>query len=143
MVIGSVRPNLVLIVVVLVTVLRGFGPGIAWAFVAGLSANLLVREPLGSIPLGLLLLVALVAAGERVFGRMPWVYPVAAVFIGSLFADVVALGVLGLVDLPLQGGIPFDLLVPAALLNAGLAALILYPARMLLLRIDTPDQASW
>ena len=90
MVIGGVRPNLVLIVVVLVTVMRGFGPGVAWAFVAGLSANLLVREPLGSIPLALLLVVVIVAAGERVFGRMPWVYPVVAVFIASLFADVVA-----------------------------------------------------
>ena len=143
MVIGGVRPNLVLVVVVLVTVLRGFGPGVAWAFVAGLSANLLVREPLGSIPLALLLLVVIVAAGQRVFGRMPWVYPVAAVFVGSLVADLVALGVLRLVDLPLQGGIPFDLLLPAAVLNAVLAALALYPARLLLLRLDVPDQPAW
>jgi len=143
MVIGGVRPNLVLVVVVLVTVLRGFGPGVAWAFVAGLSANLLVREPLGSIPLALLLLVVIVAAGQRVFGRMPWVYPVAAVLVGSLFADLVALGVLRLVDLPLQGGIPFDLLLPAAVLNAVLGALALYPARLLLLRLDVPDQPAW
>ena len=143
MVIGGVRPNLVLIVVVLVTVMRGFGPGVAWAFVAGLSANLLVREPLGSIPLALLLVVVIVAAGERVFGRMPWVYPVVAVFIASLFADVVALGVLRLVDLPLQGGMPFDVLLPAAVLNAALAGLALYPARLLLLRLDVPDQPSW
>jgi len=143
MVIGGVRPNLVLVVVVLVTVVRGFGPGVAWAFVAGLSANLLVREPLGSIPLALLLLVVIVAAGQRVFGRMPWVYPVAAVFVGSLFADLVALGVLRLVDLPLQGGIPFDLLLPAAVLNAVLGALALYPARLLLLRLDVPDQPAW
>jgi len=143
MVIGGVRPNLVLVVVVLVTVVRGFGPGVAWAFVAGLSANLLVREPLGSIPLALLLLVVIVAAGQRVFGRMPWVYPVAAVLVGSLFADLVALGVLRLVDLPLQGGIPFDLLLPAAVLNAVLGALALYPARLLLLRLDVPDQPAW
>ena len=143
MVIGGVRPNLVLVVVVLVTVVRGFGPGVAWAFVAGLSANLLVREPLGSIPLALLLLVVIVAAGQRVFGRMPWVYPVAAVFVGSLVADLVALGVLRLVDLPLQGGIPFDLLLPAAVLNAVLGALALYPARLLLLRLDVPDQPAW
>ena len=143
MVIGGVRPNLVLVAVVLLTVLRGFGPGVAWAFVAGLSANLLVREPLGSIPLALLLLVVIVAAGQRVFGRMPWVYPVAAVLVGSLFADLVALGVLRLVDLPLQGGIPFDLLLPAAVLNAVLGALALYPARLLLLRLDVPDQPAW
>lgn len=143
MVIGGVRPNLVLIIVVLVTITRGFGPGVAWAFVAGLSANLLVREPLGSIPLALLILVVIVAGGERVFGRMPWVYPVVAVFIGSLFADLVALGVLRLVDLPLQGGIPFDLLLPAAALNAALAGLALYPTRLLLQRLDVPDQPTW
>lgn len=141
--VGGVRPNLVLVVVILVTVVRGFGTGIAWAFVAGLSANLLVREPLGGIPLALLLVVAIVAAGERVFGRLAWVYPVAAAFVGSLIADLVALGVLRLVDLPLQGGIPFDLLVPAALLNAALAALLLYPARLLAARFELPDQPAW
>lgn len=141
--VGGVRPNLVLVIVILVTVVRGFGTGIGWAFVAGLSANLLVREPLGGIPLALLLVVATVAAGERVFGRLAWVYPVAATFVGSLIADLVALGVLRLVDLPLQGGIPFDLLVPAALLNAALAALLLYPARLLAARFELPDQPAW
>lgn len=143
MVIGGVRPNLVLVVVVLVTVMRGFGPGAAWAFVAGLSANLLVREPLGGIPLALLLVVALVTAGQRLFGRMSWAFPIAAVFAGSLIADLIALGVLGLVDLQPQGGVPFDLLLPAALLNAALAAAAIYPARLLASRFDTPDQAAW
>jgi len=69
----------VLVAVVLVTAMRGFGAGVIWAFVAGVSANLLVREPLGSIPLGLLLVAAAVAGGERLFGRLTWAYPVAAV----------------------------------------------------------------
>jgi rod shape-determining protein MreD len=141
--VGGVRPNLVLVVVVLVTVLRGFGTGIAWAFVAGLTANLLVREPLGSIPLALLLVAALVAAGERVFGRLPWIYPIGAALAGSLLADLVALAVLRLVDLPLAGAVPFDLLLPAAVLNAALAGLLLLPARMLVARFEAPDQPAW
>ena len=42
----------------LVTALLGFGPGILWAFVAGLTANLLVEDPLGTLPLALLLVMA-------------------------------------------------------------------------------------
>lgn len=137
------RPNLVLVAVVLVTVLRGFGPGIAWAFVAGLTANLLVREPLGGIPLAQLLVAAMVAAGERVFGRLAWVYPIAAALAGSLLADLVALGVLRLVDLPPAGGLPFDLLLPAALLNATITALLLLPARVLVTRVEVPDRPAW
>ena len=38
---------------------------------------------------------------------------------------------------------PFDVLLPAAVLNAALAGLALYPARLLLLRLDVPDQPSW
>jgi rod shape-determining protein MreD len=141
--IGGVRPNLVLVVVVLVTVVRGFGTGIAWAFVAGLSANLLVREPLGGIPLALLLVVAAVSAGERVFGRLAWIYPIVAAFVGSLIADLVALGVLTLVEVPLGGALPFDLLLPAAVLNTAIAALLLYPARLLGARFEAPDQPAW
>ena len=88
------HPNLVLVAAVTVTVIRGFGPGVAWAFVAGLTANLLTREPLGSIPLGLLLVVAAVSGGARLFGRLAWAYPVAAVAIGSVVVDAISLGVL-------------------------------------------------
>ena len=51
-VIGGVKPNSCSSAVVLVTCFAGFLPGITWAFVAGLTANLLVGDPLGSIPLG-------------------------------------------------------------------------------------------
>ena len=44
LVIGDVHPNLILVAVVLATVLNGFLPGVAWAFVGGLTANLLIRQ---------------------------------------------------------------------------------------------------
>ena len=66
-VLGGVKPNLVLIAVVLVTVLVGFLPGITWAFVAGLAANLLVGAPLGSVPLTMLIVVGLVSCYVQLF----------------------------------------------------------------------------
>ncbi len=137
------HPNLVLVAVVAVTILRGFGPGVAWAFIAGLTANLLTREPLGSIPLGLLVVVALTAGGARLFGRLSWAYPVAAVALGSLVVDAISLGVLLMVDPPLSGGLPVQRTITAALLNAVIAAIVILPARVLIERAGVAEKPAW
>ena len=142
-VIAGVKPNLVLVAVVLVTCLIGFTPGITWAFVAGLTANLLVGEPLGSVPLVLLLVAVLVAGGSRVLGGLVWIYPVAAAFIGSVVADVGALFISQLVADSSPTGPPFDIILVAALLNAGIVALLLVPARALARRSTPEDAPAW
>jgi rod shape-determining protein MreD len=141
--IGEVHPNLVLVVVVAVTVMRGFGPGVAWAFVAGLTANLLTREPLGSVPLGLLLVAAAVAGGSRLFGRLSWAYPVAAVAIGSVAVDAISLAVLAMVDSPLSGTWPLQRVAGAALLNAAIAAVAILPARAVAERAGVDEKPAW
>jgi rod shape-determining protein MreD len=143
LVIGDVHPNLVLVAVVLVTVLNGFLPGVAWAFVGGLTANLMVRQPLGSLPLALLVVAAAVAGGERLFGRLSWGYPLASVLIGSVLIDVISLGILQMVEVPLAGGFPIQRVVAAALLNTAIAAIVLLPTRMLLLRVGTAEKGAW
>ncbi len=141
--IGDVHPNLVLVAVVAVTVLKGFGPGVAWAFMAGLTANLLTREPLGSIPLGLLLVAAATAGGDRLFGRLSWAYPVAAVGVGSIVVDAVSLAVLQMVDPPLAGAFPLQRIAAAAVLNAVIAAVALLPTRALLERVGAEERTAW
>lgn len=142
--IGDVHPNLVLVAVVAVTVVKGFAPGVAWAFVAGLTANLLTRDPLGSIPLGLLVVVAVTAGGERVFGRLSWAFPVAAVALGSLVVDAVSLGVLMMVDPALSGsGLPLQRIAGASLLNAVIAAIVILPTRVLLERAGAEEKPAW
>lgn len=140
--VAGVRPNLVLVAVVLVTCLLGFGPGIVWAFVGGLTANLLVPDPLGTIPLAMLLVAALVAGGARLMGGLVWVYPVLAAFAGSILADGVTLGLVGLVDEPLRVPSPLSLILPAATLNAAIAGLLLYPARAAAERV-MPEEPAW
>lgn len=142
LVIGDVHPNLVLVAVVLVTALGGFGPGVAWAFIGGLTANLLTRDPLGSLPLGLLLVAAAVAGGERVFGRLSWGYPLASVAIGSVVVDLLGLAILQMVDSP-SGSWPMDRVFGAALLNTAIAAIVIAPVRILLARASPTEKAAW
>ncbi|MBA3688697.1 MAG: hypothetical protein H0W81_07705 [Chloroflexi bacterium] len=143
LVIGDVHPNLILVAVVLVTVLSGFGPGVAWALVGGLTANLLIRQPLGSVPLALLLVSAAVAGGERLFGRLSWGYPLASVLIGSVVVDLITLGILQMVEVPLAGGFPIQRVIVAALLNTAIAAIVLIPMRMPLARAGATESGAW
>jgi rod shape-determining protein MreD len=142
-VIGDVKPNLVLVAVVLVTCLRGFGPGIVCAFVAGLTANLLVSDPLGSIPLALLLVAALTAGGSRVLGQAVWIYPILAVAVGSVVADLVVLGLGQLVGDARVAELPTQLILAAAALNAVVGAVLLVPARMVAARYATDEATAW
>ncbi len=142
-VVAGVKPNLVLVGVVMVTALVGFLPGITWAFVAGLTANLLVGDPLGSIPLSMLVVAALVAGGTRLFGAAAWIYPVAAVFGGSVVADILGLAVSGLVLETALAAPPWDLILRAATLNSGIAALLIVPARLLVRRYVPDEAAAW
>jgi len=143
LVVDGVKPDLVLVAVVLVTTSFGFTQGVVWAFVAGTVANLLIPEPLGSVPLALLAVVVLVSAGSSLLGRLVWVYPVGAAFAGSVVADLVSLAALTMVGGSLGVGIPLDLLIPAAVLNAALTGLLLVPARLLVLRGRQEERAAW
>jgi cell shape-determining protein MreD len=131
---GDLRPNLILAAVVTATALFGLGTGAVWAFVAGVTANLLTTDPLGTLPLGLLLVAGMVAAVGRAVGRTG---PVLALFgglVGSLLLDVV-----GLAGVLLDGGsLPFGqlpelarLIVPTALLNGALAVVLFVATRMI------------
>jgi rod shape-determining protein MreD len=142
-VVGGVKPNLVLVAVVLVTLLVGLLPGMIWAFTAGLTANLLVGAPLGSIPLAMLVVSVMVAGGARVLGRVGWIYPIAATFVGSIVADLIALGISQLVTDAGSISIPVDLIIAAATLNAAIAGLLLYPARLLARRYVADEAPAW
>jgi rod shape-determining protein MreD len=142
-VIGDVKPNLVLVAVVLVTCLGGFLPGITWAFIGGLTANLLVSDPLGSIPLGLLVVAALTAGGARILGQAVWIYPVLAVALGSLAADLITLALAQLLGEAPVGPLPTDLLLGAAALNAVVGAVLLGPSRVIAARYVADEATAW
>lgn len=75
---------------------------------------------------------------------MVWIYPVIATFAGSIVGDLVSLALAQLVT---EGAVvtamPFDIIVTAALLNAAIAALLLYPARLLTARYVADELPAW
>jgi rod shape-determining protein MreD len=141
--VGGVKPSLVLVAVVLVTTSFGFEVGVAWAFLAGLVANVLIPEPLGSVPLALLAVAVIVGAGARVMGRLVWIYPVLAAFVGSVVGDLVSLAALSFVGGSLGTSVPLQLIVPAAVLNAALTGILLVPMRMVLHRFGPEERPAW
>jgi len=140
--VAGVHPNLMLVAVVLVTALAGFGPGVVWAFAGGVTANLISTAPLGSIPLSLLLVAALVAGGDRLLGRLIWLYPILVAFVGSILAELVIIGVFRLLG-AIAPAIPFDLILPAAVLNAAIVGLLLYPSRLAARRMLPEERLAW
>jgi rod shape-determining protein MreD len=142
-VVAGVKPNLVLVAVVLVTCLFGFMPGITWAFAAGLTTNLLVGEPLGSVPLMLLIVAAIVAGGSRLLGGLIWIYPVAAAFVGSVVADIGSMVIAQLVADAFPAPPPLEVILTAAALNAAIVGLLLLPARMAVARYAPGDAPAW
>lgn len=142
-VVGGVKPNLVLVAVVLVTAFGGFLPGITWAFVAGLTANLLVGEPLGSIPLAMLVVSVMTAGGARVIGRVPLLYPVIATFAGSVVADLLLLGLGQLVGDAVVSDLPGDIILAAAVLNAVICGIVVVPARAIAARYVVEEAGAW
>lgn len=123
---GDVRPNLILAAVVAVTALFGLGAGATWAFVGGLTANLLTTDPLGTVPLGLLLSAALVALLARLIGPRGALVALVGGVLGSAVLDVAAAVVLFLQGAGAPGASSLvGVIVPTAVAN-GLLATLLY-----------------
>jgi hypothetical protein len=57
---------------------------------------------------------------------------VASVAIGQLVADV-----------PLVGGLPIEIILAAAVLNAAVAAIVLVPARLVVARYAPDEAPAW
>ena len=141
--INGIHPDLVLILVIGWTVLRGLEEGLVWALIGGLSLDLLSGAPFGVFSLAMLL-TALVTSlfHGRVFGSSI-VLPLGLAFPLSLLFNTLALLFLNLLGRPIDWLDAFsNVLLPAALFNTGVMMLI-FPLLYLLNRILRPQQLSF
>jgi hypothetical protein len=60
-----------------------------------------------------------------------------------MLADLVIVGVFLLLSDAVSVGVPIELMLPAAVLNAGIAGLLLYPARVLTRRLVLEEKPAW
>jgi rod shape-determining protein MreD len=120
----EIRPNFVLILIIVWTVLRGISEGILWAAIVGILLDVLALDPLGTN--GLALLSAVLIAGlarQRIF-RSNLVLP----FILTIVAAIVQPFVLALLgSWAGRGDLPISAVLRAVAPQALLCALFLPP----------------
>jgi rod shape-determining protein MreD len=124
----GVKPDLMLLVVISWSLLRGAREGIVWGFIGGLCLDLFSGTPLGLSALALLIVSFFSGLGEATIFHTHIILPLATAFFASLIYDSIFLLVLRALGWPLVWLDSFiRLVLPASLLNVLLIPLV-YPA---------------
>ena len=142
--VGSVRPDLVFAMGIAVAMVLGFESGMTWAFVGGVSLDLLLPgRALGSSALTLVVLTAAALTIARVL------WPPRLAFIGgTAFVLTFAYQLMVLALLALSSGVAFSGLSLSELLfigilNAAVAGVTAVAVRALDLRFGEPERLAW
>jgi rod shape-determining protein MreD len=122
--IGDAQPHLVLVFGVVVTIAVGLEAGLVWAFVGGLALDVLAQRPLGSSAFALLLCVGGASILARSFARLRPIVPIGAVFVLSIGYSMILFTIFGALGAPLPVDDPLSTVVPGAVYDAVLAAIV-------------------
>jgi len=133
--IGGAQPDLIFVAAVVWTVVAGIDGGLALAFVGGLTIDLLAPRPLGSTAFTLILAVGAAALMARAATRGRYLAPIAIVFVYS--------AVYGALRSPIALSDPMNVLIPAAVYDAFLAALIGPLAIAIRARREEEERVGW
>lgn len=139
----GIRPNLPLVVVTAWGLLRGSGEGLWWGLGAGLATDLFAGVPLGTFATGLVLAGGVAGLGERQIFRNNFLMPILMTGLNTLLANLVALGVLRLLEWPVYFGATMKAAVlPEVAYNVG-AMVVLFPALAWLSRKTAGEAIGW
>jgi len=122
--IGDATPNLVLVFAVVVTIAVGLEAGLVWAFVGGLALDVIAQRPLGSSSFALLLCVGGASILARSFARLRPIVPIGAVFVLSIGYSMILFLTFGALGAPLPVADPLSTVLPSAIYDAVLAAIV-------------------
>lgn len=138
--VGGARPNMPILVAASWSVAAGSREGVWWAFVGGLTADLLSGGPLGALALAALPPVAAVGLGERSLARTTPVL-VAAALVGAatLATEVLYVAVLALADQPLPEMGALAAVAVGSAVFTGVLGLAAYPVARALRRRTESD----
>ena len=141
--IGAAQPHLVLVVGIVVTVAIGFEAGLVWAFVGGLVIDVLAQRPLGSTAFGLLICIGATAVLARVFARLRPIVPILATFLLSLAYSMILFAAFTALRATISVSDPIGLVLPDAIYDVVLAALIGPLAVVVHDRATESDRLDW
>lgn len=129
---AGVKPDLVLLLVVVGALVYGARPAVLWAFIAGIGLDIFSGGPLGASSLALMASALIAGLGHRPFSRFNILVPLTAVALGTLVYAAVYLTILAILDvtgastlrLPLLDTVR-DIVLPVTVYNTALMLLLL------------------
>lgn len=86
--VGGVKPDLVLLLVVVGTLIYGSKPGIIWAFFGGIGLDIFSGGPMGGSSLALMVATLVVGLGQRTLSRFNILVPTGAALLATLLYGV-------------------------------------------------------
>lgn len=122
--VGTAEPQLVLVVGIVVTLALNLEAGLVWAFVGGLVLDVLAQRPLGSSAFALLVCLALAALLGHWFVRLRQIIPIPIAFLLGVLYSMILFLAFNALAAPIPVGDPLDRVIPSAVYDAVLAALI-------------------
>ena len=122
--IGTAEPHLVLVLGIVVTVAIGLEAGLVWAFVGGLVLDVISQRPIGSTSFALLLCVGATSVLAGFFVRLRPVVPIIATLFLSVAYSMIHFIALNALVAPIPVSDPVALILPSAVYDTILAALI-------------------
>jgi rod shape-determining protein MreD len=122
--VGNAEPHLVLVVGIVVTLTLDIEAGLVWAFVGGLVLDVLAQRPLGSTAFALLLCLGAAAVLGRVFARLRPIVPIPAAFFLGLLYSMTLYVAFNALRTPIPVTDPIGRVLPSAVFDLVLAALI-------------------
>lgn len=138
--VGELRPNLPVLVAACWAVAAGAAEASWWAFLGGLTADLISGGPLGAFAAASLPAVTGVGLGERPLARpLPLLAGVALVTLAALIAGLLYAALLALLGQPLPDAAALLRLTAGGALATGALALVGYPAARWLRRVTEAD----
>ncbi len=142
--VGGLRPDLVFAVGVALAMVLGFESGMTWAFVGGLTLDLLLPgRSLGSTALTLVLVTAMALLVARVTWP-PRLVVIAATSFGLSFVyQVLLLGLLAVTENVAFLGLSLTDLVLVGLLDAAITAVAVVVVRAIDLRFGERERLAW
>jgi rod shape-determining protein MreD len=139
----GVKPDLVLLVVISWSLLRGSKEGVIWALVGGIGLDLLSGAPFGTSAVALLVLSLLTGMGELSVFRTHIALPLITTFLASLAYNLFFLLLLHTRGCSIAWADSLiKVVLPSTLLNVLLAPLI-YKALYWLHRKTGPEEMAW
>lgn len=130
--IAGVKPDLVLLLVIIGTLLYGMRPGMLWAFIAGIGLDIFSGGPLAASSLAMMAAAAVAGLGHRLLSRFNPLVPLMAAALGTIAYAAVYLLIFGILalagwstrNLPLFETVR-DIVLPVTLYNTVLMLVLL------------------